>query len=380
MASLLDPFGGGAPGPDLFDQWGQWLDQPGNRAALLQTGLAMMQPVGIGQTAGGHIARAIGEGGAALGREAAFDLKDREMERKEDDTESRILQRQHAAETAGLRAQVAQANSAIAAGNLDVKRQGLESTIALRTAQAQAALARARQADANVQLLEQRAAAYPEDQEVLRQLREAQTARTEAQTELTLIQAAVAPQDAETRRMTATSRQQDADTRRMDADTRRQNVESLTGTREQQLDVNRSNAASNRMRAERVPREQTVTPTSLFNARKREEREWSKYLVDQAKLLTDPLRGDPKYRGKTANDLVNDKAFQDSVRPGFEQRFQAPRAPGSGSGTPAAPAPVAAPVGPTAARPPGVPPDARQAPDGSWVVYRDGKPYRVQLD
>lgn len=57
-------------------QWDDWLQRPGNRTALLQMGLQMMQPVGIGQTVGGHIAQSIGAGGEAVDRREAGELKD----------------------------------------------------------------------------------------------------------------------------------------------------------------------------------------------------------------------------------------------------------------------------------------------------------------
>lgn len=46
-------------------QWQSWLSDPNNRAMLLTTGLALMQPVGVGQTGAGHLSRAIGLGAEA---------------------------------------------------------------------------------------------------------------------------------------------------------------------------------------------------------------------------------------------------------------------------------------------------------------------------
>lgn len=66
--TLTDPFGGGQQPNDLPGQWGQWLEQPGNRQFLLQAGLALAQPTGLGQTPLGHVAQAVGEGGEALTR------------------------------------------------------------------------------------------------------------------------------------------------------------------------------------------------------------------------------------------------------------------------------------------------------------------------
>lgn len=54
--------------PGLFDRWKEWLGAPQNRAALLQTGLSLMQPVQPGQSQFGHIASSIGQGLGAAGR------------------------------------------------------------------------------------------------------------------------------------------------------------------------------------------------------------------------------------------------------------------------------------------------------------------------
>lgn len=54
--------------PSLFDKWKDWLGAPQNRAALLQTGLSLMQPVQAGQSQFGHIASSIGQGLGAAGR------------------------------------------------------------------------------------------------------------------------------------------------------------------------------------------------------------------------------------------------------------------------------------------------------------------------
>lgn len=58
-------------------------DDPASRAALLQIGLNLMQPVGIGQTAGGHLAQAIGAGGEEVTREE-------ERQRKQDQAEEEM--------------------------------------------------------------------------------------------------------------------------------------------------------------------------------------------------------------------------------------------------------------------------------------------------
>lgn len=62
--------------------WDDWLQRPGNRTALLQIGLNLMQPTAIGQTTGGHFAQAVGAGGEAQARVAAQDLKEDQVDNK----------------------------------------------------------------------------------------------------------------------------------------------------------------------------------------------------------------------------------------------------------------------------------------------------------
>ena len=53
---------------DIAGQWRSWIDNPGNRAALMQFGIAALQPVGLGQTPLGHLGNAIGAGAEASAR------------------------------------------------------------------------------------------------------------------------------------------------------------------------------------------------------------------------------------------------------------------------------------------------------------------------
>lgn len=62
--------------------WDDWLQRPGNRTALLQIGLNLMQPTAIGQTTAGHVAQAIGAGGEAQARVAAQDLREDQVDNK----------------------------------------------------------------------------------------------------------------------------------------------------------------------------------------------------------------------------------------------------------------------------------------------------------
>lgn len=74
----------------LTQQWDDFIQRPGNRQALLQIGLNMMQPVGFGQTTGGHIAQAIGAGGEAVDRNSNMDLKERIADAKLADANEKL--------------------------------------------------------------------------------------------------------------------------------------------------------------------------------------------------------------------------------------------------------------------------------------------------
>ena len=87
MAGAEDPFTpgptadptAGIPNMDTFEgirnQWSTFLDQPGARTALLQTGIALMQTPQFGQTPTGQIGAAIGAGGEAVSRQQAEQSK-----------------------------------------------------------------------------------------------------------------------------------------------------------------------------------------------------------------------------------------------------------------------------------------------------------------
>lgn len=71
------PMGGQPPGPgpqamaparNIADEWNSFMGRPEAKAMMLQMGLALMQPVGLGQSGIGHFANAMGQGAAAAGR------------------------------------------------------------------------------------------------------------------------------------------------------------------------------------------------------------------------------------------------------------------------------------------------------------------------
>jgi len=92
-------------------RWDEWLTRPGNRQALLQIGLQMMQPVGIGQTTGGHIAQAIGAGGEAVGRNEQMDLKEAVAEGKLAQADARLDILNRNADSNAIRANAAATRS-----------------------------------------------------------------------------------------------------------------------------------------------------------------------------------------------------------------------------------------------------------------------------
>lgn len=96
-----------APQSDLASQWRGWISQPANRAALIQFGISLMQPIGLGQSAMGHVGQALGQAGEAQGRVAATELAGREQVRKEEETASRGDLREARADAAAARANTA---------------------------------------------------------------------------------------------------------------------------------------------------------------------------------------------------------------------------------------------------------------------------------
>lgn len=68
MASVFQPE---EPVPDqqsLTNEWTAWMQQPSNKAAVLQFGLNLMSPISTNQSGAGHVAAAIGGGAEAAGR------------------------------------------------------------------------------------------------------------------------------------------------------------------------------------------------------------------------------------------------------------------------------------------------------------------------
>lgn len=89
---------------EAMGQWDDWLNRPGNRTALLQMGLNLMQPTAMGQTTGGHIAQAVGAGGEAVARQEASDLRERVADAKMQAADERLRILQQNADSGTLRA------------------------------------------------------------------------------------------------------------------------------------------------------------------------------------------------------------------------------------------------------------------------------------
>lgn len=82
-----------AQGQAVGNVWGQWqqrLQDPAFRAGLIQSGLAMLQPVAPGQSPLGHIASGVGQGFEAHDRNIALEEKRGENLRKEQRDEKRL--------------------------------------------------------------------------------------------------------------------------------------------------------------------------------------------------------------------------------------------------------------------------------------------------
>lgn len=66
QAATPQPATSGKPG--LMEQWNNFLKMPGATAAVIQTGINLMQPIGVGQSLLGHIGQSIGAGAEAMTR------------------------------------------------------------------------------------------------------------------------------------------------------------------------------------------------------------------------------------------------------------------------------------------------------------------------
>lgn len=109
----------------LSDGWNSWIDKPNNRAALMQFGIAMLQPIGMGETGVSHFANAVGAAGEAHQR-----VTTQEQQARKEDTAATLREATasaretsaNAAEIrAGLSGQIADQRRQLADQNSDIK-------------------------------------------------------------------------------------------------------------------------------------------------------------------------------------------------------------------------------------------------------------------
>jgi hypothetical protein len=96
--TAASPAPGFEPGK-LLDGWNSWVDKPNNRAALMQFGIAMLQPMGMGETGASHFANSVGAAG-----EAGQRVTGQEQQARKEDTSATLREA-----TAGAREQTANA-------------------------------------------------------------------------------------------------------------------------------------------------------------------------------------------------------------------------------------------------------------------------------
>lgn len=213
---------------DLTSQWSNWMSQPANRAAIMQLGVSLLQPVGIGQTPAGQVGQALGDAGEAVGRVAADERAQAELDRRNRETDSRVSAREAGAANAETRA-----NAALTTAN--ARSAMTESQIAVNRARVEASLARTNFLQERVRALQEETARKPDDIQSQIALREARAALARAQTELALERSSIIAPDSETRRLRAENQTRNinsqietrgrlADTAEANAATRRQQV------------------------------------------------------------------------------------------------------------------------------------------------------------
>jgi len=133
MAGLLDPFNPGQDAtpfggidPETFNrvrsEWDGFLANPQGRAALLSSGLQLMQPPSFGDTGASQIGRAIGAGGESASRNQAMDLKEREADSKDELRQARATSALQNAET---RAMAAEARTGAAGSRAELQAERL---------------------------------------------------------------------------------------------------------------------------------------------------------------------------------------------------------------------------------------------------------------
>jgi hypothetical protein len=216
-------------GQDTLQQWNDWMSTPDNRAALVQFGLQLMQPVGLGQTPGGHFAQAVGSVGELGTRREEMDNKQRTLERQEADSDSLRTYRRDQADIGQERAGAQMLNA--------------QSLARFRMAQEQVLTERAGKLQAEIGLLEAKTLQFPADAALKQQLAQAKIALQQTQSGLNQIRGGTIQQNADTRRMDTESKITDrsirSDIGQQNANTATRRGETLdraVGVRERQGD------------------------------------------------------------------------------------------------------------------------------------------------
>lgn len=96
---------------DLASGWNSWLDKPNNRAALMQFGIAMLQPIGFGENFGSHFGNAVGAAGAAARNITTQEQQDEKARTEAELRESRASAAEKSASAAETRAYYAGENT-----------------------------------------------------------------------------------------------------------------------------------------------------------------------------------------------------------------------------------------------------------------------------
>lgn len=217
---------------DIAGQWREFLGNPSNRAAMIQFGLQLTQPLDLGQNTMGAIGQALGGAGEAAGRMRELERKDTETDIREQEAQSRDAARAASADAAAQRNEIAGLRANIA-------QQNLMSQDALRRSQIEANLMRAQFLAQRVKDLELLAGLG--DQQAKVELTEARAQAARAAAILSQERAGVVQQDAGTRRMRAETGDRNVDslteTRQRREDTRRTDVDSRVTTRERQVEI-----------------------------------------------------------------------------------------------------------------------------------------------
>ena len=118
----------------IADEWRNWMQEPGNRSSLMQFGIQLMQPIGLGQTVAGHFGQALGAAGEAGDRVTAQELAERKVTREEKTADSQAQLRGSQAETAAHRADSYRLGQEAAAVRAEAAKQRAAHSVALTEA------------------------------------------------------------------------------------------------------------------------------------------------------------------------------------------------------------------------------------------------------